>query len=62
MEKCVFCGKELNRGSGLMVVETDATIKYFCGSKCERNSNIRNPRKVKWTEVYHKETKPKNVK
>ncbi len=45
-----------------MVVETDATIKYFCGSKCERNSNIRNPRKVKWTEVYHKETKPKNVK
>ena len=45
-----------------MVVGTDASIKYFCSSKCERNNKIRNPRKVRWTKVYATEIKPKNLR
>ena len=60
MHVCSFCGKEIKPGKGLMVVAKDGSIKYYCSSKCEKNSVIRNPRKVRWTKIYREEIKPRN--
>jgi large subunit ribosomal protein L24e len=54
--KCSFCGIEIPPGTGLMYVQKDGKIFYFCGRKCEKNMLKlgRKPRKIKWTEEYHK--------
>jgi len=49
MPKCSFCSKNVNYGSGKMVVETNGKILWFCSSKCEKNANLgRDPRDFKW--------------
>jgi len=50
MTKCTFCKSEIEPGTGMMYIKKDATIYYFCSSKCEKNllKLHRNPRKVKW--------------
>jgi large subunit ribosomal protein L24e len=47
---CSFCGKELEKGTGLMLVKNDGRIFYFDSSKCEKNmlKLRREPAKVKW--------------
>jgi len=54
--KCSFCGKEIEVGTGLMVVAYSGAVSTYCCSKCEKNAKLgRSARKVKWTEDYRKE-------
>ncbi|HZX45544.1 MAG TPA: 50S ribosomal protein L24e [Candidatus Nanoarchaeia archaeon] len=56
MVKCTFCGENIKPGTGMMYVKSDATIMYFCGSKCEKNT-LKLKRKahlVKWSGRYKK--------
>jgi large subunit ribosomal protein L24e len=47
---CSFCGKQLEPGTGKMLVKKDGTIYYFCSAKCENNHKLgRVPRRVQWT-------------
>jgi len=49
--KCTFCGKEIPRGTGIMLITKAAKVSYFCSSKCEKNTLLkRNPAKTRWTE------------
>lgn len=54
MTHCSFCGNDLEKGSGKMSVKSDGSIMYFCSCKCEKNSLIRDKKKVKWTSEYRK--------
>ncbi|AEF97192.1 50S ribosomal protein L24e [Methanotorris igneus] len=52
---CSFCEREIEPGTGKMLVKKDGSVLYFCSSKCEKNYKMgRIPRKVKWTLTYHK--------
>jgi len=55
MVKCVFCGKDEHASKGLHLITNAGDVKYFCSSKCQRNSlNLkRDRRKVRWTEAFH---------
>lgn len=54
--KCSFCGNKIESGTGKMYVLKSGIVKYFCSSKCEKNWKLgRNPKKVKWTEIFRKE-------
>ncbi|HDR53597.1 MAG TPA: 50S ribosomal protein L24e [archaeon] len=47
--KCTFCGSEIIRNRGIMLVKNDGSTQNFCSSKCEKNLLMgRNPRKVRW--------------
>ena len=47
--KCTFCGAEIERGTGKMLVKNDGKVLYFCSSKCEKSWRMgRNPRKTRW--------------
>jgi len=49
MPTCSFCktGYEFPRGT--TVVQKDSSIKYYCSSKCRKNSEMgRDNRRVKW--------------
>ncbi|HII16057.1 MAG TPA: 50S ribosomal protein L24e [Nanoarchaeota archaeon] len=50
MSKCVFCTRELEKGTGKAYVHTDGKIVHFCSSKCERNmlKLKRKARNLKW--------------
>ena len=50
MSKCVFCTRELEKGTGKSYVQTDGRIIHFCSSKCEKNmlKLKRKARNVKW--------------
>jgi len=54
IEKCSFCGKEIEPGTGLMYVKLDGSILWFCSRKCFKNHVVlnRDPRKLKWTRYY----------
>ena len=53
---CSFCGKEIEKGKGIMYVKANGTVYMFCSSKCKENmlKLKRKPRKVKWTKGYVK--------
>lgn len=55
--RCSFCGYEFNPGTGIMYVNNDGTILWFCSSKCRKNHLYlgRDPRKLKWTAYYGQE-------
>ncbi|MEM2115641.1 MAG: 50S ribosomal protein L24e [Candidatus Woesearchaeota archaeon] len=55
--KCSFCGREFQKGTGLMYVLNDGKILYFCSSKCRKNhlKLSRNPVKLKWTKLYSRD-------
>jgi large subunit ribosomal protein L24e len=59
MPKCNFCGKNIEEGTGKMVVQTTGKILRFCSSKCEKNllKLKRKPRDFKWTESYERTSK-----
>ena len=49
MAKCFFCNNAIPEHKGLMFVKNDGKVRWFCSSKCEKNTKLgRNPRKVKW--------------
>jgi len=60
MVKCVFCGKEEESFKGTHIVGNDGVVRYYCSSKCVKNSTKlkRDRRKVRWTEAFH-ETRDK---
>jgi len=55
--KCVFCGTNIPKGTGMLHAYKDGTIYSFCSRKCETNQLKlkRKPQKVKWTARYHEE-------
>lgn len=55
-KECVFCGEEIEPGTGKMVVDPAGSVLLYCSSKCEKNTNLkRSSRKVKWTADFRKE-------
>ncbi|MCS7120523.1 MAG: 50S ribosomal protein L24e [Nitrososphaerota archaeon] len=58
---CSFCGHEFHPGTGIMYVNNDGTVQWFCSSKCRKNAIKlkRDPRKLKWTDYYMKEERAK---
>ena len=48
--KCSFCKKEIEKGTGKMIVHKTGKIDYFCSRKCEKNliELGRNPVNFKW--------------
>lgn len=50
MVKCVFCNKEIEKGTGTMFVFASGKSFNFCSSKCEKNllKLKRKSRKFKW--------------
>lgn len=54
--KCSFCGREIPKGTGKIVVKKDGTVYWFCSLKCEKNllKLGRKPQNVKWTAEFHK--------
>ncbi len=63
MSKCSFCGKNIEKGTGKMLVKKDAKVLYFCSNKCEKNllKLRRKPIKIRWTKAYQ-ELKEKGKK
>ena len=61
-QKCVFCGKDIEPGTGMAYVQTkDGAVLWFCSNKCKVNrikSNL-TPRDTKWTASYEKGGKAK---
>ena len=53
--KCSFCATDIPEGTGKLLVKSDGTLLYFCSGKCEKNSKIRDNKRVKWTGRYKKE-------
>lgn len=55
--KCSFCGREVIKGTGKIVVKKEGTMHYFCSNKCEKNllKLKRNPLKTKWTKEFRKQ-------
>jgi large subunit ribosomal protein L24e len=51
MAYCSFCGKLMQKGTGVMLVKKDGKILYFCSTKCDKNSEKlgRKARTRKWT-------------
>ncbi|PIN79797.1 50S ribosomal protein L24e [Candidatus Woesearchaeota archaeon CG10_big_fil_rev_8_21_14_0_10_34_8] len=64
MPKCVFSGKEIPRGQGIMYVRKNGQILWFMNSKCERNylKLKRKPVDYKWSKLYKKGTIQKKTK
>ena len=49
MVVCSFCKQNYESPRGTTVVQKDATAKYFCSSKCRKNSEMgRDNKKVNW--------------
>jgi large subunit ribosomal protein L24e len=49
MVKCSFCKGSYEFPRGTTVVQKDGTPRYYCSSKCRKNSEMgRDNRKVKW--------------
>lgn len=50
MMKCSFCGKEIEKGTGVIFVKNDGKLLYFDSSKCEKNmlKLRREPARTRW--------------
>jgi large subunit ribosomal protein L24e len=61
MTKCTFCGTDITPGTGLMYVQNDAKIFFFCSRKCEKNmiQLKRKPNKTNWSSYLTKRTEKK---
>ncbi|MDD5417459.1 MAG: 50S ribosomal protein L24e [Candidatus Nanoarchaeia archaeon] len=48
--KCSMCSKEIEPGTGLLLIRKDAKKFWFCSSKCEKNmfKLNRDPKKLEW--------------
>lgn len=51
MVKCSFCNKDIEKGTGKIVVSKIGKINRFCSMKCEKNmlKLKRKPINFKWT-------------
>ncbi|MEM0026369.1 MAG: 50S ribosomal protein L24e [Ignisphaera sp.] len=50
---CSYCGRSVEPGTGLMFVQNDGSIIWFCSSKCYKNYRLgRDPKKLPWTRLY----------
>ncbi|MDD3420849.1 MAG: 50S ribosomal protein L24e [Methanocellales archaeon] len=55
--KCSFCGRSIEPGTGKMFVQSDGAIYFFCSSKCENNFALgRVSRKIEWVRKKVKKT------
>ncbi|MGC9133349.1 MAG: 50S ribosomal protein L24e [Nanopusillaceae archaeon] len=53
--RCIYCGREIEPGTGFMYVLNDGKILHFCSRKCYRNWEMkRDNRGLKWTLYYNK--------
>ncbi len=62
IQKCVFCGKDIEPGTGMAFVQTkDGSVLWFCSNKCKvcRLKRHMKPRDTKWTLSYEKGGKVK---
>ena len=59
MAKCIFCGKDIEKGTGKIYVKKDGKTIMLCSTKCEKNMLAlgRKPRNLKWTAEGQKESK-----
>ena len=49
MTLCSFCKKNYEPPRGTTVVQKDSSVKYYCSSKCRKNSEMgRLSKKVRW--------------
>ena len=49
MTVCSFCKQNYEIPRGMTIVQKDGSIRYYCSSKCRKNSNMgRDNRKLKW--------------
>ena len=49
MPACSFCKESYEFPRGISVVQKDGNVRYFCSSKCRKNSEMgRDAKKVKW--------------
>ncbi len=49
MPVCWFCKSNYEFPRGISVVQKDGSVRYYCSSKCRKNSEMgRNNRKVNW--------------
>ena len=49
MPVCSFCKADYNFPKGVTVVQISGVVRYYCCSKCRKNSEMgRDNRKVKW--------------
>lgn len=49
MPKCSFCKNPYDFPRGITVVQKDGTPRFYCSSKCRKNSDMgRDNRKVRW--------------
>lgn len=49
MPKCSFCKTNYEFPRGVTVVQKEGTPRYYCSSKCRKNSEMgRDNRKTKW--------------
>lgn len=56
--KCSYCGTEIKKGTGLLLVTLSGKGINYCSSKCRKNAEMkRKPRNVEWTEEYRNEKK-----
>ncbi|MFH1789267.1 MAG: 50S ribosomal protein L24e [Candidatus Altiarchaeota archaeon] len=54
---CTFCGRKIEKGTGVVIVSPAGKAQNLCSSKCRKNMIKlgRKPRKVKWTKTYREE-------
>lgn len=52
MPKCSFCSKNVDPGTGKILIQNGGKIMHFCSSKCEKNKIKlgRDPRNFKWAQ------------
>jgi large subunit ribosomal protein L24e len=49
MPVCTFCKESYEFPQGMTSVQKDGSVKFFCSSKCRKNSELgRQSKKVKW--------------
>ncbi len=56
-KKCIFCGKDIEPGTGSAYVRTkDGTLLWFCSKKCKVSMLKKGmkPRVTKWTNEFEK--------
>ena len=61
-QRCDFCGKDIEPGTGMAFVRTkDGTVMWFCSNKCKTAQIKRRmkPRQTKWTQGFQKGGKPR---
>lgn len=46
---CNYCKKEIEPGTGSVIIKKDGKITRYCSNKCRKNHQLkRNPQKLKW--------------